>query len=182
MPSFASFRSAVASVRRLSPGDGVSYGLTFRAERPTLAATVPVGYAEGYPRQLSGRAEALMRGKRRPLLGRVTMDACVFEADEGVDVGDEVVLLGEQGGERIFAEELAKLAGTINYAFTTGVDPRFGPAPPRRRASNKLAARSGVAQRLGLGRSPDRAAASTAPWACGFRSSVCLKESCRVSR
>lgn len=117
-------RSYVADVRRLSPGEGVSYGLTFRATEPTFAATVPVGYAEGYPRQLSGRAEALIGGERRPLLGRVTMDACVFGVDGGVGVGDEVVLLGAQGEERVGAEELGRLAGTINYAITTGIDPR----------------------------------------------------------
>ena len=117
-------KSYVADVRRLAPGDGVSYGLTFRAGESTYAAVVPVGYAEGYRRTLSGRGEALIRGIRRPVLGRVTMDATVFGADGSVEVGDEVVLLGEQGGERVGAEELGKLAGTINYEITTGIDPR----------------------------------------------------------
>jgi alanine racemase len=117
-------KSYVAHLRRLEPGDGVSYGLTFKARAPMFAATVPVGYAEGYRRGLSGRAEALIRGERRPLLGRVTMDACVFAAEESVEVGDEVVLLGEQYGERIMAEELGLWAGTLNYEVTTGVNPR----------------------------------------------------------
>jgi alanine racemase len=117
-------KSYVAGVRRLEPGDGVSYGLTFRAEAPMIVATVPVGYAEGYRRTLSGKAEALIRGERRPLLGRVTMDACVFGVDGSVEVGDEVVLLGEQDGGRVTAEELGLWAGTINYEVTTGVDPR----------------------------------------------------------
>jgi alanine racemase len=117
-------KSYVAHLRRLEPGDGVSYGLTFKAMAPMFAATVPVGYAEGYRRGLSGRAEALIRGERRPLLGRVTMDACVFAAEESVEVGDEVVLLGEQYGERIMAEELGLWAGTLNYEVTTGVNPR----------------------------------------------------------
>ncbi len=116
--------SYVAAVRRLAAGDGVSYGLTFRAGEPMLAATVPVGYAEGYRRALSGRAEALIRGRRRPLLGRVTMDACVFGVDGAVEVGDEVVLLGAQGGERVGAEELGSRSGTINYEITTGINPR----------------------------------------------------------
>ncbi len=98
--------------------------MTFRAEERMFAATVPVGYAEGYRRALSGRAEALIRGERRPLLGRVTMDACVFAADEAVEVGDEVVLLGEQAGGRVTAEELGAWAGTINYEVTTGVNSR----------------------------------------------------------
>jgi alanine racemase len=119
-----SLKSYVAGVRRLARGDGVSYGLTYRAGAPMFAATVPVGYAEGYRRALSGKAEALIRGLRRPLLGRVTMDACVFGVDEDVEVGDEVVLLGTQGEARIGAEELGAHAGTINYEITTGIDPR----------------------------------------------------------
>ena len=117
-------KSYVAAVHLLEPGEGVSYGLTFRAREPMYAATVPTGYAEGYRRALSGRAEALIQGKRRPLLGRVTMDACVFGIDSSVQEGDEVVLLGEQGGERIGAEELGRWAGTINYEITTGLNPR----------------------------------------------------------
>jgi alanine racemase len=117
-------KSYVAGVRRLARGDGVSYGLTYRAGAPMFAATVPVGYAEGYRRALSGRAEALIRGQRRPLLGRVTMDACVFGVDVDVEVGDEVVLLGAQGEERVTAEELGLRAGTINYEITTGINPR----------------------------------------------------------
>ena len=116
-------KSYVAGVRRLARGDGVSYGLTYRAGAPMFAATVPVGYAEGYRRALSGKAEALIRGQRRPLLGRVTMDACVFGVDEDVQVGDEVVLLGGQGEESITAEELGSRAGTINYEITTGINP-----------------------------------------------------------
>jgi alanine racemase len=119
-----SLKSYVADVRRLLPSEGVSYGLTFEAEEPMFAATVPVGYAEGYFRALSNRAEALIGGERRPLLGRVTMDACVFGVGSGVEIGDEVVLLGEQGRESVRAEELAGWAGTINYELTTGIDAR----------------------------------------------------------
>ncbi len=119
-----SLKSYVADVRRLEPGDGVSYGMTFRAREKMYAATVPVGYAEGYRRALSGKAEALIRGRRRPMLGRVTMDASVFGVDESVRVGDEVVLLGEQDGGRIRAEEVGPWADTINYEITTGINPR----------------------------------------------------------
>ena len=118
------FKSYVANVRRLAPGDGVSYGLTFRAREPMFAATVPVGYAEGYRRALSDKAEALVRGERRALLGRVTMDACVFAVDSSVEVGDEVVLFGEQGEETVLAGEVGRWAGTINYEITTGINPR----------------------------------------------------------
>jgi alanine racemase len=119
-----SLKSYVAGVRLLAPGEGVSYGLTYRAAEETYAATVPVGYAEGYRRSLSGVAYALVRGRRRPLLGRVTMDACVFGVDGGVEVGEEVVLVGEQGGGKVSAEELGRLGGTINYEITTGINPR----------------------------------------------------------
>lgn len=119
-----SLKSYVADVRRLEPGDGVSYGMTFRARETMYAATVPVGYAEGYRRTLSGRAEALIRGQRSSLLGRVTMDASVFGVDESVKVGDEVILLGEQDGVRIRAEEVGRWADTINYEVTTGVNSR----------------------------------------------------------
>jgi alanine racemase len=117
-------KSYVAGVRHLARGEGVSYGLTYRVGAPIFAATVPVGYAEGYRRALSGKAEALIRGQRRPLLGRVTMDACVFGVDEDVELGDKVVLLGGQDEARITAEELGARAGTINYEITTGIDPR----------------------------------------------------------
>ena len=89
-----------------------------------FVATVAVGDAEGYRVALSGKAEALIGGQMRPLLGRGRMGACVFEAGGSVEVGDEVVLIGEQDGERVTAEELALWAGTINYELTTGVDPR----------------------------------------------------------
>jgi alanine racemase len=117
-------KSYVASIRRLAPGEGVSYGLTFRAGESTLAATAPVGYAEGYRRTLSNNSEALIRGKRSPLLGRVTMDACVFAVGKDVEVGDEVVLVGEQEGENVRAEEVARWCDTINYEVTTGLDAR----------------------------------------------------------
>jgi alanine racemase len=117
-------KSYVAAVRKLEAGEGVSYGLTFRAREPLYAATVPVGYAEGYRRTLSGRGEALIRGERRTVLGRVTMDATVFGVDGEVREGDEVVLLGEQEGERLGAEELGARAGTINYEITTGINDR----------------------------------------------------------
>ena len=119
-----SLKSYVADIRRLGPGEGVSYGMTFRAREPMYAAAVPVGYAEGYRRTLSGRSRALIGGLPRPLLGRVTMDASVFGVDDSVAVGDEVVLFGEQDGSRIRAEEVGRWADTINYEVTTGVNPR----------------------------------------------------------
>jgi alanine racemase len=123
-------RSRVARVMALAPGDGVSYGRTFVADRPLRAALVPFGYADGYRRALSNRAAMLLGGRRAPVLGRVCMDQTVIAVPEGLDArpGDEVTLLGAQGDERVSAEELAALAGTIPYEIATGLGARL----PRR--------------------------------------------------
>jgi alanine racemase len=120
-----SWRSAVTAVRRLDAGERVSYGWTYELERPATIATVPVGYEDGYHRVLSSRAEVLIRGRRCRVAGTVTMDQIVVDAgDLDVGVGEEVVLIGEQGSERITAEELAALAGTIGYEIVTSIGER----------------------------------------------------------
>ena len=106
---------------RLLPGDGVSYGLTFLAEAPMFAATVPVGYAEGYRRALSGRAEALIRGQRRPLWGEPAMDACVFGVERSCRGRGRGHAAGGQGEGALRPKSSAH--GTINYEITTGIDP-----------------------------------------------------------
>ncbi|GAP16072.1 alanine racemase [Longilinea arvoryzae] len=119
-------KSRVCRVRRLPVGAGVSYGRTFVTQRETVAALVPVGYGDGFHRILSNKAQVLIRGKRAPLIGRVCMDQFVVDATEipGVELNDEVVLVGRQGSEQISAEEVARLAGTINYEVTTSLLPR----------------------------------------------------------
>jgi alanine racemase len=119
-------KSRVSRVRWLPAGEGVSYGRTYITSRPTLAALVPVGYGDGYHRVLSNTGSVLIRGKRAPIIGRVCMDQFVVDASDIPDVqqDDEVVLLGEQRGRRIMAEEVAALAGTINYEVTTSLLPR----------------------------------------------------------
>jgi alanine racemase len=121
-----SLRSRLARVFALAPGDSVSYGRTFVAERPMRAGLVPVGYADGYRRSLSNRGAMLVGGRRAPVLGRVCMDQTVVAIPEGVEarVGDEVVLIGSQGGEVITADEVAALAGTIGYEIGTGLGAR----------------------------------------------------------
>ena len=121
-----SLKSIVSRVRRLPAGAGVSYGRTFVTSRPTLAALVPVGYGDGFHRVLSNQGSVLIHGWRAPILGRVCMDQIVVDASGIPDVkqDDEVVLVGKQGKDRIRAEEVAKLAGTINYEVTTGLLPR----------------------------------------------------------
>jgi alanine racemase len=119
-------KSAVNRVRRLPPGSGISYGRTFVTHQSTLVALVPVGYGDGYHRSLSNKGCMLIRGQRAPILGRVCMDQCVVDVTHipGVLQDDEVVLIGRQGHEVISVEEVARLAGTINYEVTTSLLPR----------------------------------------------------------
>ena len=117
------WKTRVVLVRDFEKGRGISYGRTFITSRPMRVATLATGYADGYPRQLSGRgATVLLGGKRCAMLGRVTMDQIMVDAT-GVDAspGDEAVLVGVQGGERITATELANLAGTIPWDIFTGI-------------------------------------------------------------
>jgi alanine racemase len=124
-----SLSSRVAVSRRVPAGDAISYGLTYRLDRDATIATVPVGYGDGYPRSLSNRARVLISGRPFPVAGTVTMDQLLVDCgDEEVCAGNEVVLLGGQGDERITAGELAGLAGTIGYEIVCGVGARV----PRR--------------------------------------------------
>src|SRR3712207_6986644 len=109
-------KSYVAGIRRLEPGDGVSYGLTFTAEESMFVATVPVGYAEGYRRALSGRAEALLGGERRALLGRGTMGARVFRGGGEIEGGGEGVLPGGQADGCGTGGGRGGWGGTVNKA------------------------------------------------------------------
>ncbi len=118
-------RSAVTMVKRLPAGERVSYGHRYRLERDATIATVPVGYEDGYPRLLSSRAEVLVGGRRHRVAGTVTMDQLLVDCErDPVAPGDEVVLIGRQGDERITAEELADLIGTIGYEIATAISER----------------------------------------------------------
>src|SRR5690606_10046242 len=104
----------------------VSYGGLWRAERPSRLAVVPVGYADGLPRSLTGKAEALVRGRRVPIVGAISMDISILDVTDVPDaeLGDEVVLLGAQGQERITAAEFAARAGLSEYEVTCGISKR----------------------------------------------------------
>jgi alanine racemase len=119
-------RSWVAAIRRLEPGESAGYGRRWRAEEPTWLATAPIGYGDGWRRALTNNADVLIRGRRHPMAGAVSMDnvTVALGGDTDVSVGDEVVLIGAQGDERILAEEVARRLGTINYEVTTGLLPR----------------------------------------------------------
>jgi alanine racemase len=121
-----SLRSWLASVRRIEAGDSVGYGRRWRASDPTWIGTVPVGYGDGWRRALTNDCDVLIRGRRHPLVGTVSMDNVTVDLgpDPEAEVGDEVVLIGAQREERILAEEVARRIGTINYEVTTGLLPR----------------------------------------------------------
>jgi alanine racemase len=121
------WKALVAQVRRLAPGDAVSYGREFVAERPTLAAVIPVGYADGFPRKPRTWGYVLVGGRPAPILGRVCMDQTVVDvtahAEAGTPVrqGDEAVIIGSQGGARICAEDAAARVGTNNYDMVSRI-------------------------------------------------------------
>ena len=119
-------KSRVTRLRTLPAGSSVGYGRTFIARRPTRVALVPVGYGDGYHRCVSHRGCVLIRGQRAPILGRISMDQIVVDVSHIPDVQqeEEVVLIGAQGEEAIWAEEVATWAGTINYEVTTALLPR----------------------------------------------------------
>ena len=121
------WKTHIALIRDMPAGHGISYGRTFITPRKMRVATLSAGYADGYPRHLSNRdASVLVRGQRCALLGRVTMDLMMIDVSEieGAAVGDEVVLMGRQGGEEISATELAERAQTISWEITTRIGSR----------------------------------------------------------
>lgn len=119
-------RSWVAAVKPCGPGESAGYGRRFVAAEETELAVVPVGYGDGVRRLLSGNADVLIGGRRRPLVGAVSMDNVTIDLGRGsgVAVGAVVTLLGADGEERISAEEVAARQGTINYEVTCAVSPR----------------------------------------------------------
>ncbi len=122
-----SVRARVSMVKSVRAGTSISYGHRHRFERDTSVATVPIGYADGVRRQLSDRgAEVLIAGRRRPIVGVITMDQLMVDiGDDEVSVGDEVVLIGSQGAETIRAEEWAERLDTIGYEVVCGIGPRI---------------------------------------------------------
>ncbi|MEA2520157.1 MAG: alanine racemase [Chloroflexota bacterium] len=116
-------------VAELATGHGVSYGPTWRAPRPSRIATLPIGYGDGWPRSLSNNAEALVRGVRVPVVGNVAMDATMIDVTDvlgaPVDVADEVVLIGSQGGDRITAGEVARRRNTNSWEVVTALSGRL---------------------------------------------------------
>lgn len=115
-----SWKAQVAQVRSLQPGESVSYGREFVVEQPMTVATIPVGYADGFPRRPFHWGNVLIHGQPAPILGRVCMDQCIvdvtaIDAQHAVRQGDEVVIIGKQGSAEISAAEAGQRIGSINY-------------------------------------------------------------------
>ena len=118
-------RSYVAEVKALAAGESVGYGRTWTAPAQTNVAVVPIGYGDGYRRGLSNAADVLIRGRRFPVVGTISMDNITVDVgDADIAIGDAVTLIGADGGERVSAEELARRLDTINYEITCGVSAR----------------------------------------------------------
>jgi alanine racemase len=125
-----SWHSRVTNVSVLEPGREISYGGTYVTTRTTVVATVPVGYADGYRRSLSGKFYVLIRGQKAPILGRICMDQMMVDVTDipGVCLNDHVVLVGRDGAEEITMEQIAAAADSFNYEFVCGISrrvPRF---------------------------------------------------------
>ena len=120
------WKCLVAQVKEVPAGGFVGYGRTWRAMRPTRIAALPVGYFEGYPRSLSGRAHVLLHGQRAPVLGRICMNMMMVDVTDipGVSVGDEVVLMGRQGKKNITPEEIAEKINSIPYEVLCSIGKR----------------------------------------------------------
>lgn len=121
-----SWKTRILQLKKLPKGSSVSYGQTFVTKRESLIATLPVGYADGYPRLLSNRGAVLIGGKRAPIVGRVCMDLTMVDVTdiEKTKQGDEVVLLGKQDSDAISADEMAGWAETIPYEILTSISAR----------------------------------------------------------
>lgn len=121
-----SLYSQIAHIKRVKQGESLGYSRTFFTEKDSLIAIIPIGYHDGFRRGLSNKSRVLVNGSFAPVVGRISMDWTILDVSDvpGVKVGDEVVLIGGQKGNRIKAEELAALLETISYEITCGINQR----------------------------------------------------------
>ncbi len=122
-----SLKSHIAFVKEVEAGTPISYGGTFVADKKMKIATIPVGYADGYPRNLSNNGYVLIRGKKAPIIGRICMDQFMVDVTdiEGANFGDKVTLIGTDGNETITVEQLGDLSGRFNYEFICDLGKRI---------------------------------------------------------
>ncbi|MDY0163997.1 alanine racemase [Desulfobotulus sp.] len=126
-----SLKSKIIQIKTVPAGFSLSYGRTWIAQKPSSIATIACGYGDGFPRQLSNGCEVLVRGRRAPLRGRICMDLSMIDVSgiPGVEVGDTVTLIGQDGEQEILAETLAESVQTIAYELVTGLMPRIPRIP-----------------------------------------------------
>lgn len=122
-----SLRGRVIFIKSVKKGTGISYGLTYKAEKDTIIATVAMGYADGLPRHLSNKGRVIVRGQYAPIVGRICMDQTMIDVGniDGVGIGDRVTFFGKQDGLIISVDEVAQLAQTINYEILTQIGRRI---------------------------------------------------------
>lgn len=121
-----SLYTRIAHIKRVPEGETLGYGRTFRTEKDSVIATIPIGYQDGYSRTLSNTGRAIVSGAYVPVVGRVSMDWTLLDVSEmpNINIGDEVILIGEKGGLKVTAEELAAKTDTISYEITCGITRR----------------------------------------------------------
>ena len=121
-----SLQTTIAHLRTIPQGGTVSYNRTFVAKRPTRIAVLPIGYADGYSRRLSNRGSVIIQGRRAPIVGLVCMDMIMVDVTDlaPVQIGETVTLIGQQGAESIWADEVAGWIGTIPYEVLCGIGSR----------------------------------------------------------
>lgn len=119
-------KTTVSNLKILDAGEGISYGHKFITTRPTKIATLPIGYADGFSRRLSGKAQASIKGKRVPVVGSICMDQCMLDVSdiEDVNIGDEVILFGDGSANEPSIDEVAEMLGTINYEIVCMISRR----------------------------------------------------------
>ena len=124
-----SLKANIVYIKKVPAGTSISYGRHFTTERESIIATLPLGYADGYPRLLSGKGRVLINGQFAPVVGNICMDQCMVDVTDipGVKKYDEAVLIGSQGDKTILADEVAEKTGTINYEIVC----RIGKRVPR---------------------------------------------------
>ena len=121
------WKAKIVYLKEVPPGTGISYGATYTTSKKAKIATLPLGYADGYTRLFSNKAEIIVNGKRAPVVGNICMDQFMVDVTHipEVEIGDEVVLIGKQNQQEITADELADIIGTINYEITCQISDRI---------------------------------------------------------
>lgn len=122
-----SLKASVINIKSLPAGEYISYGRKYRTERESVIATLPIGYADGYTRLLYNKAKVIIKGRFAPVVGRICMDMCMVDITDipGVEIGDEVIVMGSEDGLSFTAEDIAEAIGTINYEVLCAVSKRI---------------------------------------------------------